>query len=74
MARIIKRPKSDKPRSDNPSAKVSEPQAVYTRKVTRQGVVKRTGRKTYDAKRSSGMIPGIAERMKEYLKTMRDGR
>jgi hypothetical protein len=60
--------------SENAGNAVSEPQAVYARKVTRPNARKPSVRKGYDAKRSAGMLPGIAERMKDYLKSMRDGR
>ena len=53
---------------------VNEPQAVYARKAPGRAAARRQKGKGYDAKRSSGMLPGIAERMKEYLKTMRDDR
>ena len=74
MAKTPKRTKSYKDGSEPTPAKVSEPQAVYARKVTRPSARKPSARKGYDAKRSAGMLPGIAERMKDYLKTMRDGR
>jgi hypothetical protein len=60
--------------SENLGSVVSEPQAVYARKVTRPSTRKPAVQKGYDAKRSAGMLPGIAERMKDYLKTLRDGR
>lgn len=50
-----------------------EPVAVYARKAPRKTTPKPPKKAGYDAKRSSGMIPGIAKRMEEYLKTMRDG-
>lgn len=74
MAKTTKRTKSYKRGSESPPTEVSEPQAVYARKVTRPNARKPSDRKGYDAKRSAGMLPGIAERMKDYLKTMRDGR
>ncbi len=74
MAKKAKRTKSRKSGSDTSPSEVSEPQAVYARKVTRPTARKRSVPKGYDAKRSSGMLPGIAERMKDYLKSVRDGR
>jgi hypothetical protein len=74
MARKTKRTKSDQPVSDRPSSEVSEPQTVYARKAPRRHAPKQPKRSGYDAKRSAGMLPGIAERMKEYLKAMRDDR
>ncbi len=53
---------------------VSEPVAVYTPKVRRKPTSKPVNKEGYDAKRSSGMLPGISKRMKEYLKHVRDGR
>lgn len=47
-------------------------------KVVKQAAAKRAERKPalkpYDAERSFGMIPGLAERMAEYMRTMRDDR
>lgn len=60
--------------SENAGSAVSEPQSVYARKVTRPSTRRPSGQKGYNAKRSAGMLPGIAERMKDYLKSMRDGR
>ncbi|MBK6626396.1 MAG: hypothetical protein IPJ87_16860 [Flavobacteriales bacterium] len=74
MATSSKRPKKPKQTSEKALTVVSDPQAVYARKTTPRTTSKRQKQKGYDAKRSSGMIPGIAERMKEYLKTMRDDR
>jgi len=74
MAKSTKRTKSNKDGSESPPTDVSEPQAVYARKVTRPSTRKPSVRKGYDAKRSAGMLPGITERMKDYLKTIRDGR
>jgi len=74
MAKPTKRTRSNKGGSEPPPSKVSEPQAVYARKVSRPSKRKPSARKGYDAKRSAGMLPGIAERMKDYLKAMRDGR
>ncbi|HEY0977132.1 MAG TPA: hypothetical protein VGE21_06640 [Flavobacteriales bacterium] len=74
MAAPRKRTKSTKVDKGTSPHEVNEPQAVYTRKSPQRKATKRTKHKGYDAKKSSGMIPGIAERMKEYLKTMRDDR
>jgi hypothetical protein len=74
MSRTTKRTVKAKRTSGPATIVVSEPQAVYARRAARQNKPKRPKQKGYDAKRSSGMIPGLAERMKEYLKTMRDGR
>ncbi|HRH70439.1 MAG TPA: hypothetical protein PLB89_13105 [Flavobacteriales bacterium] len=74
MATRSKRPQKPKPTSGKALTVVSEPQAVYARRSPRKAAPKRPKQKGYDAKRSSGMIPGIAARMKEYLKTMRDDR
>ena len=47
-------------------------------KVVKQAAIKRSERKPavkpYDAECSFGMIPGLAERMAEYMRTMRDDR
>ena len=74
MAKSTKRTKSNKRGPESLPSEVSEPQAVYARKVTRTSARKPSVRKGYDAKRSAGMLPGIAERMKDYLESMRDGR
>lgn len=52
---------------------VNEPAVTYARTAPRKRT-KVSKRKGYDAKKYTGMIPGIAERMKEYLKTVRDDR
>jgi len=74
MAKSTKRTKGIKPEPKGSATEVSEPQAVYARKITRPRARKPSAPKGYDAKRSAGMLPGIAERMKDYLKSMRDGR
>lgn len=56
---------------------VNEPAATYDRAALRKRsdrsrAKKAPKQKGYDAKKYTGMIPGIAERMKDYLKTMRD--
>ena len=47
-------------------------------KVTKPAATKRSAGKPavkpYDAELSFGMIPGLAERMAEYMRTMRDDR
>lgn len=58
---------------------VNEPTAAYDRAAPRRRSDRSRAKKApkhkgYDAKKYTGMIPGIAERMKEYLKTMRDDR
>ena len=53
---------------------VSEPAATYSRVSPRSKTAKPKKRKGYDAKKYTGRIPGIAERMKKYLKTMRNDR
>lgn len=59
---------------DGAKATANEPEVRYKRKTTMKKAGRRSLPKPYDAKRSSGMIPGIAERMKEYLRVMRDDR
>ncbi|HMU15033.1 MAG: hypothetical protein JST41_04950 [Bacteroidetes bacterium] len=74
MAAATKRT-GKKKRADDPTGNtVSEPQAVYTRKAPRRNKPKQPSPQGYNAKRSAGMIPGLATRMKEYLKSMRDER
>lgn len=63
--------KSDEERADN---SLSDPLAVYARKISRRSVPKRPRQQGYDAKRSAGMIPGLAARMEAYLKNMRNER
>lgn len=53
---------------------VSEPGAAYTPKVRRKPTSKPANKEGHDAKRSSGMLPGISKRMKEYLMHVRDDR
>ncbi|MDX9751980.1 MAG: hypothetical protein RBT71_12945 [Flavobacteriales bacterium] len=74
MAKRPKDTKKYKGGEDAPAGKVSEPQATYARKTVRSGTAERPKPKGYDAKRYTGMIPGIAKRMKEYLKHVRDDR
>ncbi len=74
MAKSPKRTKPYKGRAETQLTVASEPQAVYTRRVVRPSTRRSSVRKGYDAKRSAGMLPGIAERMKDYLKSVRDGR
>lgn len=56
------------------SPEVNEPAGTYGRATPHKRSPKAPKRKGYDAKKYTGMIPGIAERMKEYLKTVRDDR
>lgn len=74
MAKQPKGMKKYKGGEEVPVEKVSEPQATYARKSARTGMAKRAKPKGYDAKRYTGMIPGIAKRMKDYLKQVRDDR
>jgi len=74
MAKQPKSIKKDKGGEEVPVGKVSEPQATYARKATRSSTAKRAKPKGYDARRYTGMIPGIAKRMKDYLKQVRDDR
>lgn len=69
MAKSTKRTRSNKGGSETPPSKVSEPQAVYARKASRPSTRKPSARKGYDAKRSAGMLPGIAD---WYVDSLRD--
>ncbi len=59
-------------------ARVRPKKAVRNNENVPDLPIKRTapkrGPKGYDAKKYTGAIPGLAERMKEYLKTIRDDR
>lgn len=74
MAKSTRKIAERKPSKDGRGSEVGEPQATYAAKVSKR--VKPAGREQngYDARRYTGMIPGIAERMKEYSKHMRDDR
>jgi hypothetical protein len=72
MAKKTKKP--GEKGSENLDHSVNEPQATYIRGSSRRNTAKTPKPRGYDAKHSAGMIPGLAARMKEYLKTVRDGR
>ena len=74
MAKTPRKTGARKIGTEDTASKASEPQAAYLTKATRRA--RSTGRRRtgYDAKRYTGMLPGIAERMKQYLKHMRDDR
>ncbi|HQV50923.1 MAG: hypothetical protein IPI00_13855 [Flavobacteriales bacterium] len=59
-------------------ARRAAPKPAGTEKRTEQKPAKRSApnkvRKGYDADKYTGAIPGLAERMKEYLEHMRDDR
>jgi hypothetical protein len=74
MPKPPRNPTTRKPSAKDSESQVSEPQATYSTKATKRVKPAAKGRKGYDARRYTGMIPGIAERMKEYLKHMRDDR
>lgn len=48
--------------------------AKTLKKAAPKRAVKSADVEPYDAERSFGMIPGLAERMAEYMRTMRDDR
>lgn len=74
MKKAPKRPGRAKPVVHKDTSAVNEPGAVYTRKAPAKAAPMRPKQQGYDAKHSSGMLPGIAKRMKEYLRSMRDDR
>jgi hypothetical protein len=74
MAKTPRKTTTRESSSKDSESQVSEPQATYSTKSTKRVKPAAKGRKGYDARRYTGMIPGIAERMKEYLKHMRDDR
>jgi len=74
MARSPRKTSTRKTSADGAESKVSEPQASYLPKSTKRAKATSRRQKGYDAQRYTGLIPGIAERMKEYLKHMRDDR
>jgi hypothetical protein len=74
MVKTPRKTGSSKPSAEVSESQVSEPQATYSTKAAKRMKPSAKGRKGYDARRYTGMIPGIAERMKEYLKHMRDDR
>jgi hypothetical protein len=53
---------------------VNEPAATYGRAEPRKRRAKAAKRKGYNARKFTGMLPGIAERMKVYVKHLRDDR
>jgi len=61
-----------KSRARRPGLNRSEQKAV--KQTTSKRTLKQPSVKPYDAEKSFGMIPGLAERMADYLRTMRDGR
>lgn len=74
MARSPRKTSTRRTGTEDAESNVSEPQASYMTKAAKR-TKPATRRKTgYDAKRYTGLLPGIAERMKEYLKHMRDDR
>lgn len=54
--------------------RVGEPEASYVGRSMKRTSTKRSRSKNYDAKRYTGMLPGLAERMKDYMKHVRDDR
>jgi hypothetical protein len=74
MAKTPRKTTTRKPSAKDSESQVSEPQATYSTKATKRVKPAAKGRKGYDARLYTGMIPGIADRMKEYLKHMRDDR
>ena len=74
MAKSPRKTSKHKPSAADSESQVSEPQATYSTKATKRVKPATKGRKGYDAQRYTGMIPGIAERMKQYMKHMRDDR
>jgi hypothetical protein len=74
MAKTPRKTSKRKPSAKDTERLMGEPQATYSTKATKRVKPAAKGRKGYDAQRYTGMIPGIAERMREYLKHMRDDR
>lgn len=74
MAKTPRKTGTPKPSAKDPGGKVSEPQAPYLAKPAKRAKCSALKHRGYDARRYTGMIPGIAERMKEYVKHMRDER
>lgn len=74
MAKTPRKTSTRKPSAKDTESLVSEPQATYSTKAIKRVKPAAKGRKGYDARLYTGMIPGIADRMKEYLKHMRDDR
>jgi hypothetical protein len=71
-------PKANRP--DRPlkvvksTPKVNKHVTTYERTTPRKRTKRAPKRKGYNAKKYTGMITGIADRMVEYLKTVRDDR
>jgi len=74
MAKSPRKTSTRKTSAEDAESKVSEPQAPYLTRATKRTKSTTPRRKGYDARRYTGMLPGIAERMKEYLKHVRDDR
>lgn len=74
MASSPRKTSTRKTGSKSAESNVSEPQASYMTKATKRTKPATRRQTGYDAKRYTGLLPGIAERMKEYLKHMRDER
>ena len=74
MAKTARKTGTRKSSAKDHGSNVSEPQAPYLVKPTKRAKSRALKQKGYDARRYTGMIPGIAERMKEYVKHMRDER
>ncbi|MCC6542655.1 MAG: hypothetical protein IT225_10580 [Flavobacteriales bacterium] len=59
-------------------ARIRQVKSARAKKNAPAEPIKRTApkreRKGYDAEKYTGAIPGLADRMKEYLRTMRDDR
>jgi len=74
MAKTPRKTGTRKPSAEVSESMVSEPQAPYLTRSTKRAKSTAQRQKGYDARRYTGMIPGIADRMKEYVKHMRDDR
>lgn len=74
MAKQPKHTKGSNPEKEPVTGSVADPQASYVPKAVKGSTAKHPGAKRYDAKRYTGMIPGLAERMKDYMKHVRDDR
>jgi hypothetical protein len=74
MAKTPRKTSKRKPSSTDTENMVGEPQTPYLPKASQRAKSTAQRQKGYDARRYTGMIPGIAARMKEYMKHMRDDR
>ncbi len=74
MAKTPRKASKRKTSAKDTESLVGEPQTPYLPKAPQRAKSAAQRQKGYDARRYTGMIPGIAERMKEYLKHMRDDR